>query len=138
MSVRGHALMLAQAIAVWFAFWLLGLPAYYRQYSTEALAVACVLLSVAISLAAIAVLQHGSPSARNARAFWLALYYTVPFAAFDTLYCGFYLGRGASFLWQYWYLTVFYFTPWLTFPPTAALLNRAAFASPARVQNGRT
>jgi uncharacterized membrane protein len=123
MSVRGHSSLLAQAIAVWFAFWLLGLPAYYQQYSTVALAVACVVLSIVFALAAIAVLRPGTSRSRYRRAFWLSVYYTVPFAILDTWYCGIYLGHGTSYFWKYWYLTVFYFTPWVTFIPTAILLG---------------
>ena len=135
MSCHTHLLLFVQAVGVWFGFWLLGLPAYYQQYSTEALAVACVLLSVGVSLAAIAVLRRDSPSMRNRRAFWLALYYTLPFAVLDSVYCGLYLGLGVSFLWQYWYLTVFYVTPWLTFLPTAALLNRFTVVVPAQIRS---
>lgn len=58
------------------------------------------------------------------RAFWLSLCYTLPFAALDALYCGWYLGHGHDFLAKYWYLTVFYVTPWLTFRPTSVLLSR--------------
>jgi hypothetical protein len=124
MSVRGHALLLAQAATAWFAFWLLGLPAYYQQYSTVALAVACTVLSVVIALAAVAVLRRGtSRRSRVRRAFWLSVYYTVPLALLDTWYCGFYLWHGTSYLWKYWYLTVFYFTPWVTFIPVAVLLG---------------
>lgn len=48
----------------------------------------------------------------------------MSFAILDWLYCGVYLKHGTAFLSQYWYLTVFYFTPWLTFVPTALLLRR--------------
>jgi hypothetical protein len=114
MSVRGHSSLLAQAIAVWFAFWLLGLPAYYQQYSTVALAVACVVLSIVFALAAIAVLRSGTSRSRYRRAFWLSVYYTVP----------------------YWYLTVFYFTPWVTFIPTAILLGNEPENANARKSAG--
>jgi hypothetical protein len=130
MTSSRHLSLFAQAVAAWFGFWLAGLPHYYQQYSTLALAVASVLLSVAISLAAILLLRRGSDASRRRRAFWYAFYFTVPFAALDTLYCGWWLGRGAAYLHEYWYLTVFYLTPWLTFPPTARLLQ--GFAAPAR------
>jgi hypothetical protein len=120
---RGHASLLLQAVLVWGAFWLLGLPSYYQQYSSLALGVGCTLLSVAISLAALYVLSRGRPETRLSRASWIAFYYTVPFALLDAAYCGVYLGHGASYLHKYWYLTVFYVTPWLTFPPTAMLLR---------------
>jgi hypothetical protein len=41
-----------QAVSVWFAFWLIGLPDYFQQYSTVTMAVGSIFLSVAISLAA--------------------------------------------------------------------------------------
>ena len=125
MRARGHASLLVQAIAVWGVFWLLGLPSYYQQYSSLALGVGCTLLSVAISLAALFVLSLGRSETRLSRAIWIAFYYTIPFAVLDSLYCGVYLGHGASYLYTYWYLTVFYLTPWLTFPPVALLLSRA-------------
>lgn len=123
MTLRKHWVLLLQGVSVWAAFWLLGLPSYYQQYPTVALAVGSVLLSVAISLAAIVVLKRGRDESRMQRALWLSVYYTVPFAVLDALYCGWYLGHGTGFLARYWYLSVFYLTPWLTFLPTAALLH---------------
>ncbi len=125
MTLRKHIVLLFQAVTVWFAFWLIGLPDYYQQYSTVTMAVASVLLSVATSLAAIVVLRTGRPETRMRRAFWLSLYYTVPFALLDALYCGWYLGHGEGFVTRYWYLSIFYITPWLAFMPTAALLRYA-------------
>lgn len=126
MRVKAHASLLAQAVGVWSAFWVLGLPNYYQQYSARALGVGCTVLSVAISLAALFVLSAARPATRMSRALWLAFYYTVPLAVCDTLYCGVYLGHGTAYLGQYWYLSVFYITPWLTFPPTALLLRMRA------------
>ncbi len=123
MSPRKHISLLTQATGVWFGFWFLGLPSYYQQYATVTMAVAMILLSVATSLAAIFLLRHAREETRMQRAFWLSFYYTIPFALLDVLYCGWYLGHGADFLSKYWYLTVFYLTPWLTFMPTAALLR---------------
>jgi hypothetical protein len=127
-KAKTHVGLLVQALVVWSVFWVAGLPSYYQQYSPLALGVGCTLLSVLISLAAIYVLGRGRAEARMSRATWIAFYYTVPFALLDTLYCGVYLGRGASYLHEYWYLTVFYLTPWLTFPPTALLLQVRAKA----------
>jgi hypothetical protein len=39
-----------------------------------------------------------------------------------------YLGHGAEYLLSYWYLTVYYFSLWLTFIPIAHLLNRFSAA----------
>jgi len=129
-SPRKHLSLLVQGISVWAAFWIAGLPSYYQQYSLVALAVGSVLLSVAISLAAIFMLQRGKASTRLSRAFWMSFYYSVPLAVLDALYCGVYLGHGASFLTKYWYLSVFYVTPWLTFIPTALLLREPGTTHP--------
>ncbi|MGH8105500.1 MAG: hypothetical protein ACREO1_01525 [Arenimonas sp.] len=123
MTAKKHLVLFLQASLVWAAFWLAGLPYYFQQYSQLFLATGSILLSVLISLAAIFVLLHARVETRMSRAFWLSLYYTLPFAVYDTLYCGVYLGHGADYLYSYWYLTIFYITPWLTFMPTAYLLG---------------
>lgn len=136
MSGRQHGVVLLQAIAVWAAFWVAGLPYYYQQYSTVTLAIGCTVLSVLISLAAIVMLRRSRSAARRReRALWLSLYYTVPFALLDWLYCGWYLGHGAGYLASYWYLTVFYVTPWLTFWPTAVLLEGSATQTDPTLQS---
>jgi hypothetical protein len=123
MTAKKHLNLLIQSIVIWAGFWVLGLPHYYQQYSTVALGVGCTILSVLISLAAIRILQRSRPENRWARAFWCSFYYTVIFAILDTLYCGIYLGYGADYLTRFWYLSVFYITPWLTFLPTEYLLR---------------
>jgi hypothetical protein len=122
MTPRKHLQLLTQGLLIWAGFWLLGLPHYYQQYSPASLGVACTILSVVISLAALHILLHSQN--RPARALWCSVYYTVPLMVLDTLYCGLYLGHGAGYLARYWYLTVFYVTPWLTFIPTERLLRR--------------
>jgi hypothetical protein len=125
MTVQKHFSLLAQSIIIWALFWVAGLPDYYQQYSTVALGVACTVLSVFISLAALSILLRSRPENRAARAFWCSVYYTATFALLDTLYCGIYLNHGSDYLLKYWYLTVFYITPWLTFIPTERLLRSA-------------
>ena len=124
MTPKKHLDLLIQSIVIWALFWLGGLPWYYQQYSQQTMVVACTILSVLISLAAMRILQRSALANRRARAFWCSVYYTVTFAVLDTLYCGWYLGHGAQYLSQYWYLTVFYVTPWLTFMPTEILLRK--------------
>ena len=125
MSSRQHIRLFLLAVAVWAGFWVAGLPAYYQQYPMLAVAIGCILLSVAISLAAIPAVRRVRNEHMLSRAVWLSVYFTIPFGILDALYCGVYLGHGVHFLYRYWYLTVFYFTPWLTFIPTALLLRDA-------------
>ena len=123
MSPKKHLILLMQASVVWLLFWVVGLPDYYQQYSPVVLGVLCTLLSVAFSLFAIFMLARCRAEIRFSRAFWLSFYYTIPFAIYDSLYCGWYLGLGAGFLVSHWYLSVFYISLWLTFIPTAWLLK---------------
>jgi hypothetical protein len=124
MPIEKHLTLFIQGLVVWSLFWLAGVPRYYQQYSPIYMAVGCILLSVAISFVALHILHRGRPETKLRRAVWISFYFTVPFAILDWLYCGVYLKHGTAFLGQYWYLTVFYFTPWLTFVPTALLLRR--------------
>jgi hypothetical protein len=127
MTPRQHITLLGQALFGWAIFWVAGLPHYFQQYSTVFLGAGSVILSVLFSLAAVWVLARSRPENRMRRALWISLYFTVPFAILDTLYCGVYLGHGWSYLAKYWYLSVFYVSPWLTFPPTAYLMRDLRF-----------
>ena len=62
---------------------------------------------------------------------WIAFYFTVPLAVYDYLYCGLVLGFGVRFLIDFWYLTVYYFIPWLLGPGLAWFINRGAREPPA-------
>jgi hypothetical protein len=122
-NAKRHITILLQASFVWFAFWVLGLPDYYQQYSQTAIAIGSIILTVLIGLSAVWFLRYGRDENRMQRALWISFYYTVPLAIYDSLYCGVYLGHGANYIYKYWYLSIFYLTPWITFPPTAWLLN---------------
>lgn len=130
MSLQKHLGLFLQASALWLLFWVIGLPDYYQQYSPLVLGVLCTLLSVLFSLFALFMLMRCREEKRMSRAIWLSVYYTVPFAIYDSLYCGWYLGLGAGFLVSHWYLTVFYFSLWLTFIPVALLLRATAARNP--------
>jgi hypothetical protein len=123
-SARKHVFFLLQGVLGWGAFWLVGLPRYFQQYSPEFMGVVTTLLSVAFSLGALFSLKKMKPQFRMNNAFWMSFYFTVPLAILDWLYCSIYLGDGADYLIRYWYLTVFYASFWFTFVPTAWLLTR--------------
>jgi hypothetical protein len=65
MSTRSHLNYLVQATIVWAAFWLLGWPDYYQQYSLLGIAIACNVLTVAIGLYAIYALGRLRPAKRS-------------------------------------------------------------------------
>jgi hypothetical protein len=124
MTLAEHGQLVSKATGIWLAFWLAGLPNYYQQYATVPLAVGCTLLAAAIGVAAVAVLSRHRPTRRLSYAVWVSFYFTLPLAVLDALYCGWYLDHGWVFVTRYWYLTVFYIVPWMTFVPVAILLNR--------------
>jgi hypothetical protein len=82
------------------------------------------LVLLPISVVLYFVLRRVARRHRMSMALWIAFYFTLPLAVYDWLYCGLVLGRGIGFLWEYWYLTVYYAIPWLLAPAIALLVNR--------------
>ena len=124
MSRRRHLRLFAAATGAWLAFWVIGLPSYYQQYSPTFMAWFDAVLLVAIIPLLVRVLHRAPDSRRMSAALWIAFYFTVPLAVYDWLYCGAYLGNGKAFLWRYWYVTVYYAIPWIVVPGVAVLVNR--------------
>ncbi len=126
MRKRHHIRLLALATLVWAGFLAIGLPKYYQQYSSGIMVGFDVVLLVPISVVLYAVLGRVASRQRMPVALWIAFYFTVPLAAFDYVYCGIVLGHGIGFLWEFWYLTVYYVIPWLLAPAIAWLVGRGA------------
>ena len=124
MRRRHHLRLFILATAVWAGFLLGGLPDYYRQYSTAFMLGFDLLVLLPISVALYLVLCGAARLRRMSAALWIAFYFTVPLTVYDWLYCGLVLGRGIAFLWEYWYLTVYYLIPWLLAPAIVLLVNR--------------
>lgn len=124
MAPKQHLSLLVQFVAAWGIFWVAGWPDYYQQYSAAFVGSGSVLLSVLFSLYGLYVLLRTKPDRQMTIALWYSFYFTVPLMALDTLYCGIYLGLGPVYLLKYWYLSVFYVSPWLTFVPTVWILRR--------------
>lgn len=124
MPVPKHLRLLIIVTLAWLIFWLAGLPDYYRQYSHRFM----VLFDAAILPPLWLVVYFTAKKARKGRglavSLWLSFYITVPLFIYDLIYCGIYLGYGISFLWEYWYLTVYYILPWLIFPVTGLWVDR--------------
>jgi len=124
MQFSKHLRLLIIVTVAWFIFWLAGLPDYYQQYSDTTM-----LLFDLIVLPPIWYLVYRSvKQSRLGRALteslWWSFYISVPLLIFDLLFCSFYLGYGLSFLWEFWYLSVYYIIPWIIFPPTGWWVDR--------------
>lgn len=126
MTARAHRKLFLLGTIAWFAFWLLGLPGYYQQYSTTFMIWFDALLLVPLVAVFMRMLQRVRANRRLTVSLWMAFYFSVPLAIYDWLYCGVFLDYGLAFVSRYWYLSVYYVIPWLVLPPGAAWLNRAA------------
>ena len=122
---RAHLQIFVLATFAWVGFWVAGLPSYYQQYSTAFMLWFELILFFALVGLVYYVLKRVSHERRVTVSVWIALYFTVPLAIYDWLYCGVYLGLGMGFLWRYWYLTTYYLIPWALLPGIAVILNRA-------------
>lgn len=124
MPLRSHVRIFIVMTLAWFLFWVIGLPDYYRQYSTRFM----IMFDAAVLPPLVMVVYSMVKKARRGRAMslslWLAFYMTVPLFLYDLLYCGWYLGHGFGFVWEYWYLTVYYIVPWVVFPVIARWVER--------------
>jgi hypothetical protein len=95
------------------------------------------LVLLPISVVLYVVLKRVPSGRRMSLALWIAFYFTVPLAVYDYLYCGLVLDRGIGFLWEFWYLTVYYVIPWVLAPAIALLANRIAKDQPLAVGANR-
>ena len=124
MRLKNHLRVLTIATIVWFLFLLLGLPDYYLQYSTEIMIWFSILLLVPISIIIWFILKPIKKAKRIKISLWYAFYFTIPLAIYDYLYCGFYLDYGFSFIYVFWFLSIYYIILWILFPGIAFILNQ--------------
>jgi hypothetical protein len=118
MRLRGHLRLLTIVSLAWLLFWIPGLPEYYQQYSTKFMLVFDLTILPPIWFIVYRSAKSARPGKRLKVSLWWSFYISFPLFIYDYIYCGIYLGHGTSFLWKYWYLTVYYIIPWLFFPPT--------------------
>ena len=101
----------------WILFWIGGLPNYYQQYSTAFMIIFDLAILPPICFMVYNSVKKSKPGRGLTASLWWAFYISIPLFIYDLLYVGIYCRQGINFLWQYWYLTVYYILPWLLFPP---------------------
>ena len=133
MRFKKHLQLLSFVTLAWVLFFIVGLPDYYQQYSTKFM----VIFDMVIFPPIWFIVYFSAKRARTGQgltiALWLSFYITVPLFIYDWVYCGFHLGHGMRFLWKYWYLTVYYFLPWIVFPPTGWWIDKRREMKPTEV-----
>ena len=108
----------------WLLFWVAGFPDYYQQYSTKTMILFDLAILPPIWLVIYKSVAKSRPGSAFLASLWWAFYISLPLFIYDLVYAGIYLGYGLSFLWKFWYLTVYYVLPWLLFPPTGWFLDK--------------
>lgn len=123
MKLQKHIRLLVLVTLGWLFFWIAGLPDYYLQYSVKTMLIFDLAILPPIWFLVYRSVKHSKPGRRLIISLWWSFYISFPLFVYDLIYCGFYLGHGIGFLTKYWYITVYYFVPWLLFPPTGWLLD---------------
>ena len=121
---KKHLRRLSYVTLAWILFWIVGLPNYYQQYSTKFMVIFDILIFPPIWFIVYFSAKHARQNRGLSVGLWLSFYITVPLFIYDLIYCGFYLGYGTSFLWKYWYVTVYYIVPWMAFPVTGWWIDK--------------
>jgi hypothetical protein len=124
MRLRSHLRLLCIVTIAWIIFWAVGLPDYYQQYSNEFMLIFDLIILPPIWFVVSRSIKSAKPGRCLTVSLWWSFYISFPLFIYDLLYAGIYLGHGISFLWSYWYITVYYILPWLLFLPTGWLVDK--------------
>jgi hypothetical protein len=116
--------MLVIVSLAWLVFWIAGLPDYYRQYSIGFMILFDLAILLPIWFFVYEIVRRAKQGRGLIISFWKSFYISVPLFIYDLLYYGVHIGHGASFLWKYWYLRVYYILPWLLIPPMGWLVEK--------------
>ena len=124
MRVRDHLRLLFFVSIAWLLFWIGGLPDYYQQYSTTFMILFDLAILPPIWLIVYRSIKRAKSNRRLIISLWWAFYISIPLFVYDFIYVGIYLGHGMTFLWSYWYITIYYLLPWFLFPLTGWLSEK--------------
>jgi len=124
MKPQNHIRLLILVSIAWLLFWLGGCPEYYQQYSITFMVIFDLAILPPICYLVFRSVKNSKPGRALKLCLWWSFYISVPLFFYDLLYCGFYLGHSISFLWKYWYLSIYYVLPWVIFPPMGWLLDK--------------
>ena len=125
MRLRSHLRLLIIVSIAWILFWIGGLPNYYQQYSTQFMIIFDLAILPPIWFIVYRSVRNTRPGRGLIVSLWWSFYISFPLFIYDLLYCGIYLGHSISFLYKYWYVTVYYIIPWVLFPPTGWLVEKS-------------
>ncbi|BDM82502.1 hypothetical protein AM10699_53630 [Acaryochloris marina MBIC10699] len=122
LTPKTHLALLLMSFLTWGFFVLLGLPDYYQSWPFSAKVAACIAVTILYIPLAPFILKRMDNKQYVKNSFWLALYLTVPLFIYDYVFIVLLGGDNMTFIFRYWYLSVFYFSFWVQFPLTARFI----------------
>ena len=125
-EIKHHLFLLCLATTLWTFFLLGGLSSeYYQTWPfLKTLLVVDIIPGVALIPIGYYVLKDIIAHDFILAAFWASFYASVPLIIYDYLYIAVHLNVGMSFLKTHWYLTAFYFVPWLILPLVGSYISK--------------
>ena len=117
-ELKHHLLIFCMATTMWTFYLLGGLSSeYYQTWPFwKSLVVVNIIPSILLIPLGYYVLKHIVQHHYMRTSLIIAFYGSIPLVIYDILYIGLHLNKGLFFFKDYWYLTVFYFVPWVIFP----------------------
>jgi hypothetical protein len=125
-SLKAHLYLLLMSFFTWLAFLLIGLPDYYQSWPFGAKVGICLLVTALYYPLGAFILGKFSNPQHLLNACFLALYLTLPLFIYDYIYLVLIGADDLTFVFRYWYLSLFYVSFWIQFPLIGWTMNRAA------------
>lgn len=125
-EIKHHIFLFCLTTTLWTFFLLGGLSSeYYLLWPFgKSLLLINALPAIALIPLGYYVLKHIIGHDFIVASFWAAFYASVPLIFYDYLYIAVHLKVGLSFFKSHWYLTTFYFIPWVVLPLVAVRISK--------------
>lgn len=125
-ELKHHLLLFCLPTSLWTFYLLFGLPSEYFQSwpSLQTLILVDIVPTILLVPLSYWLLKHVIGHSFMRAALLASLYASLPLLVYDCIYIGIHLGRGINFFAEYWYLTAFYFVPWIVIPAVGTILSR--------------
>lgn len=123
LKLKTHAGLLAMSFVTWLIFVIIGLPDYYQSWSLNAQVIIVIAVHVIYIPLTPFILKKLDNKEYLKNSWWLALYLTLPLFIYDYIFIVLIGGDNMSFVFRYWYLSLFYFSFWMEFPLIARFMK---------------
>lgn len=131
-SPRAHLALLVMSFFTWAFFVLVGLPDYYQSWPFGAQVAIVIAVTLAYFPLTAWILGFFRDGRHVKNSLWLAFYLTLPLFLYDYVWIVLWGDDDLTFVFRYWYLSLFYFSFWLQMPLVGWWMTRRAPAAGTR------